>query len=202
MTADPHINGQRIYYIRSAVEAIATKLDIELNFYGEPAGDGDDPALAAPSVQSGALIGPDQVPDVVHARHEVDVVHSRHDAPRDIPSSASGPATTSAADRTARAEYQDFTTNRVAEFDDLDETAQEDWRRAARRHLSAALRDPDDAIVAALREEFAYRMRTSAAHGHAGRVVELEDIDNAARCALAKARAAILGARGEEGDRG
>jgi hypothetical protein len=198
MSADPYINGQRIYYIRSAVEAIATKLGIELNFYGEPAGDGDDPALAAPSVQADALTGADQVPDVVHARHEQVVGHSRHAAPRDIRSYAGGPATTPALDRTARAEYQDFTTNRVAEFDDLDESAQEDWRRSARRHLSAALHDPKD-------------------RHWLGRVLgDHRLIGGKCRCGfnprldyfryeqhLADALlAVILGARGEEGDRG
>ncbi|MFD6029812.1 hypothetical protein ACFWE5_03805 [Cellulosimicrobium funkei] len=51
-----------------------------------------DAALAAASVKAGDLTGADQVSDVVHARHAPDVVHSRHDAPRDIPSSPSGPA--------------------------------------------------------------------------------------------------------------
>lgn len=66
-------------------------------------------------------------------------------------------------------------------------------RAVAHAAVSAALHDPDGAIVAALRTEFGYQMRTSAAHGRAGRRITDEDIASAATTALAKVRAAILG---------
>jgi len=135
VTADPHVNGQRIYYIRSAVEAIATKLGIELNFYGEP-------------VQADALTGPDQVSDVSN---------SRHGTLRDIPTSVGGPAATPAMARAAeaydpapwRSDHPASLGRRAVLIRDM------------HRAMSAALHDPDDpgwlartaAVHSALRTE-------------------------------------------------
>ncbi len=70
----------------------------------------------------------------------------------------------------------------------------EQAQAVARDVVSAALDDPDGAIVEVLRTEFAYQMRTSATRARLlSQKVADEDIANAAAAALAKVRAAILG---------
>ena len=137
-----------------------------------------DAARAATPVQADALTGTDQVPDVVHARHAPVVGHSRHGAPRDIPSSVRGPATTPAMARAT----EEVKTLWLHEEVDL--------ASVARAALSAALSDPDDLIARAI-----------------DAAIDAHDTDHerdhtVGECVREAVQAATLGARGEEVVRG
>lgn len=155
-----------------------------------------DAARAATPVQADALTGTDQASDVVHARHEPVVGHSRHDAPRDIPSSARGPATTPAMARAT----EEVKTLWLHEEVDL--------AAVARAALSAALSDPDDDVIARTLRE--HGIRGSSGTGPEpwtsscwapGCDWRGDSSSHPAHQADA-VRAVILGARGEEVDRG
>ncbi len=153
-----------------------------------------DAALAAASVKAGALTETDQASDVVHARHEPVVGHSRHDAPRDIPSSAGGPATTPAL---ARAIEVLIDRSDAYDPDEL----------VARKVVSAALHDPDDPD--ALARGYVARLAHESWETGCQRVCfhaawdDMTELDrNVIRAQFDAMRTVILGARGEEDGRG
>lgn len=164
-----------------------------------------DPGLAALVLmglaQHGALAAAsDQASNVVHARHEPDVVHSRHDAPRDIPSSAGGPATTPALARATEAVS--------APIPDINRMSHVEIRQwLARAAVSAALHDTDDPD--ALAREYVARLAHESWETGCQRVCfhaawdDMTELDrNVIRAQFDVMRTVILGARGEEDGRG
>ncbi|NMF27934.1 hypothetical protein [Cellulosimicrobium aquatile] len=128
-----------------------------------------DAALARAAVKAEALIETDQVTNVVHARHEPVVGHSRHDTPRDVPSSAGRPATSSALARATE------------EVKSLWLHEEVDLAAVAHAALSAALADPDGRLASTVE---------GAVYAH--------DVDHDAdcvlgECVLAALRAVALG---------
>ncbi len=167
--------------------------------------DGDNPALAATTVQDDALTGAGQGVDVGNARHEPVVGQSRHDAPRDIPSSAGGPATTPALARATEA-----VSAPIPNINRLSHAEIRQW--LARAAVSAALTNdadpPDDLIARTLLEhrwdDGGYDgMGFLCICGHVTGPGEDGETSWAFSVHIADAvRAAILGARGNELDGG
>lgn len=100
-----------------------------------------DATLARAAVKAEALTGTDQVANVVHARHAPDVVHSRHEAPRDIPSSENGPATTLALSRFAEVLHDALGEGRTP-WAEEPEDLRRWWTKVTRNAVSRALRNP------------------------------------------------------------
>lgn len=161
-----------------------------------------DAALAAASVRAGALTETDQASDVVHARHEPVVGHSRHDAPRDIPSSAGGPATTPALAR-ATEEFERLDDRHGLLYPEHAELVPE----VTKRLVSVALHDTDDPD--ALSREYVARLAHESWDTGCQRVCfhaawdDMTELDrNVIRAQFDAMRTVILGARGEEDGRG
>ncbi len=107
-----------------------------------------DAARPATPVKARALTKADQVSDVVNARHAPDVVHSRHNAPRDIPSSRNGPATTLALRAFAEVLHDALGESRTP-WAEEPEHLRRWWTKITRNAVSRALRNPAAPLILA-----------------------------------------------------